>query len=152
MKLFSLGALVVTILFAGMSEISAGTFSTTWNYIVANTSAEILGEIVKSNRKIVGRWGVGAFDVSYKYVVNGMEYTGSQVNYNSKTYKYKEILDNYTLGKSVTVYYDPSNPKYSTLERSDLGSHIYGQFIVLIICYVFFTWLSYLYSSKKIAK
>ena len=149
MKIFYLWPAVITIIFSAMSEYNAGTFSSIWDYIVSDLDGETMGTITKSEIKIVGRWGVGAYDIRYAYTVNNIEFTGSQVNYDSKTSRYEEMVQKYPLGSKVIVYYDSSKPKYSTLEKVVLGVGAYFQIIAVVSCYIFFAWLSSNLDSGK---
>jgi hypothetical protein len=151
MKIFYLWPAVITLLFAGMSEYSGGTFSTISDYVTSNPTSQAAGVITQSDYKLIGRWGATAHDIRYRYTVKNREFSGSRVDYRSKTNDYAKVLQKYPLGRQVTVYYDPSRPRSSTLERSALGFHIYGQLVVLFFSYGFFAWLEVrLRKTKKI--
>jgi Protein of unknown function (DUF3592) len=57
--------------------------------------------------------------VEYEYTVNGRKLRGSRITIGDKTsgYELESILDRYPVGTTVTVYYDPANPKNAVLER-----------------------------------
>ncbi|MCK0157027.1 DUF3592 domain-containing protein [Cellulophaga sp. F20128] len=60
-------------------------------------------------------------DFLYTYEINGISYQGEQP-YFANSFKYlsqkkaSDLLNNYKEGKQVIVFYNPSNPKISTLE------------------------------------
>ena len=58
--------------------------------------------------------------VSYKYVVNGIEYQSNTVfigdGDTSSDYLSKQRVKKYTPGSNVQVYYDPESPENSVLE------------------------------------
>lgn len=149
MKLFYLWPLVITLIFAGMSEYAAGTFSTIRDYSFSNLDKTTSGIITKSEVEIVGRWGSAGYDIRYEYVIDYKTYSNSQVDYSTKT-DFDDKLKKYPLGKKVTVYYDSEKPHYSTLEKKTLGFHIYGHLFALLFCYIFFAWLEkYIQKSEK---
>ncbi|NOX91972.1 MAG: DUF3592 domain-containing protein [Gammaproteobacteria bacterium] len=125
-----LSAIILTIIFAVISEGTTGTFSTIWDYTYSNLDSETVGEIVKSEVDLVGRFGGVTYDIRYSYTVNDKEYVGSQVSYGSDT-NAVETQKKYPLGLQVTVYYDSLKPQYSTLVKTTLGLDVYGQIIIL---------------------
>jgi len=127
-----LSAIILTIIFAVIAEGTTGTFSTIWDYIYSNPDSETVGEIVKSEVDLTGRFGGVTYDIRYSYAVNNSIYTGSQVSYGSDT-NAVETQKKYPLGLQVTVYYDSSKPQYSTLVKTTLGLDIYGQIIMISI-------------------
>jgi hypothetical protein len=78
-------------------------------------------------------------DLLYRYKVNGKEFEGNRLrfgplkNINSKSVC-DEISGRFRVGSSVEVYYDPKNPKQSTLELSKVSDMWVG----LLISVVFF--------------
>ena len=129
-------AILITTVAAAYSESNIGTLSTIRNYIVTNLDSVTDGEIVKSKRKIVGRFGVEAYDIRYAYTVNSDYYNGSQVNYDARTSRPAEILKKYPLGMEIKVYYDSSKPQYSALEKSSLGFRIYFEVLLFMAAFV----------------
>ena len=86
------------------------------------------GKIVES--EVCGGWarvGTGRSTwiekpkIAYRYVVNGREYIGhdiapTEIDTSSKLDAVKKI-EPYPVGKEVTVYYDPSTPQDSVLQK-----------------------------------
>lgn len=60
-------------------------------------------------------------DIKYEYEVAGETFLGDRVfwgEYGTGSLDpMQEIVDRYPVGKKVTVYYDPANPKKAVLER-----------------------------------
>ncbi|OHB21367.1 MAG: hypothetical protein A3J67_03435 [Parcubacteria group bacterium RIFCSPHIGHO2_02_FULL_48_10b] len=59
-------------------------------------------------------------DIAYDYTVEGVLYTGSKVTFgdysSSDPSHAREVVNRYSEGKSVIVYYNPDDPKTSVLE------------------------------------
>jgi len=60
-------------------------------------------------------------DFLYSYQVNGSTYKGTEPFFansfkNLSQKKASNLMDTYTIGKQIKVFYNPSNPKISTLE------------------------------------
>jgi len=63
----------------------------------------------------------GTLEFLYSYVVNGITYQGDKPFFANSFKKLKgrrmwDLIDNYPEGKQVNVFYNPLNPKLSTLE------------------------------------
>ncbi len=68
--------------------------------------------------------------IQYEYAVNKTQYTSSrrtvgsgQMGYGSRN-RANAIVEQYPAGKSVSVYYDPKNPKYAVLQTG-VSSSVY---------------------------
>ena len=77
-------------------------------------------------------------EVEYEYEFLGITYTGDRISFggsagNSNRKKTAEILAQYPLNKTVTVYYDPNSPESAVLERK-VGM---GGKVLLIVGIVF---------------
>ena len=140
-------ATLITIILAAVSESNLGTLSTIKNYITANPDKTTEGVIVKSERKIVGKFGVLAYDIRYTYTVDDEFYFGNQVNYDVRSSSSEDYLGRYLVNMPVQVYYDSSNPQYSILEKSALGFGVYFQIFLLIVTFIL-TVALYLYIAK----
>lgn len=74
--------------------------------------------------------------VEYEYTVNGKRFTGARISL-AETIPESEIesiLNRYPLGKEVTVYYNPANPRQAVLERDlpvDFGKGLTGAVAVV---------------------
>ena len=75
--------------------------------------------------------------VKYTYNVNGMEYHGSRITYDTQkisfngTIEAKQILANWPVGTDTTVYYDPGRPQESVLLHGR-ESHAFDDFMTAI--------------------
>jgi len=73
------------------------------------------------------------YDIRFIYVVDGKEYRNNVVAYEKKNCSVEQRLETYPVGEKVTVYFDPSSPQWSVLERGDLSVYIYVQLAVNLI-------------------
>ena len=122
-KILRLVAAVVLLYFG---ENHLGVFSSIYNYYSSDATESTSGTIIKSER-LSGRRS-SFHDVEYEFVVNGYTYTSDKVSYHASGSTYsRQVLRKYPDGKKVTVYYDPLNPRYSVLERSNLDSRVFVQ-------------------------
>ena len=61
--------------------------------------------------------------IKYKYVVNGVEFIGNRVYFGSNAYsadqsKAQNIVNNYPVGKTTTIYYNPLNHEDAVIDRT----------------------------------
>ena len=61
-------------------------------------------------------------EIEYEYEYLGIIYTGNRINFggssgNSNRKKSEEVLAQYPVNKTITVYYEPNNPEKAVLER-----------------------------------
>jgi len=84
------------------------------------------GEITKSSLRKGTRisngstFDVFSSDVAYRYVVDGNEYSSTRVKWvdhrsNNETF-HKQVIEKYSLGKMVNVFYHPKKPETGLLE------------------------------------
>ncbi len=70
------------------------------------------------------------YKIEYEYSVSGNVYKSDKVNHSAN---YRTVAhttaEKYPILKKVTVYYDSDNPRFSILEKSNLGYWIWGQLI-----------------------
>jgi hypothetical protein len=84
-------------------------------------------------------------DVRYQYTVEGISYTSDRVSLglvygtNLTSRVARTVLDRYPVGQAVTVFFDPSHPERSCLERS--GRELT---ITMLIVGILFLGLSFL--------
>ncbi|HEX2622422.1 MAG TPA: DUF3592 domain-containing protein [Phototrophicaceae bacterium] len=77
-------------------------------------------------------------NVVYEYQVNGQRYQnnrfylGMQVG-RGNYMTIQQRINNYPVGSSVQVYYDPNNPAQSVLERTSPGSRVLVFAVIFII-------------------
>lgn len=74
--------------------------------------------------------------VGYEYTVDGRRFSGDRISLAEiiPESDIESTLDRYPVGKQVTVYYDPANPKKAVLERDlpvDFGKGLAGVFAFL---------------------
>lgn len=94
------------------------------------------------------RVGGGAMyrpEILYAFSVDGTEYTGVRRTLltwqTSGSQPAEEVVARYPVGKKVTVYYDPRNPRESILIReSALPSAILVTAVGLLFCGLFARW------------
>jgi len=84
------------------------------------TSSEVGTPMAGAGRESGDRIQTYTLDISYKYVVNGKTYSSKKRRWHevqSSFHRYHDtIARKYPLGKSVTVFYNPKNPKVAVLE------------------------------------
>nr|WP_281069035.1 DUF3592 domain-containing protein [Rhizobium leguminosarum] len=58
--------------------------------------------------------------ITFKYTVNGSRFEGTRYTFRSQigNFQIPETLARYPMGAEVTVYYDPSDPRKSVIERT----------------------------------
>ena len=91
------------------------------------------GVVLKTDitRSLAGRNGSSASyspKINYIYQVEGRYYTGclraiGELKGYSNTWA-KEILNHYSVGKTVLIHYDPENPEFAVLETGIQGGTI----------------------------
>ena len=101
-------------------------FSKIHDYYSSNISASVSGRILKSERN--GSSKRSSHNVEYQYVVNGYTFVSDTVSYKAPGSSYsRRTVRKYPVGKQVTVYYDPRNPRYSVLEPGNLETRVFFQ-------------------------
>lgn len=99
-------------------------------YVVATTYERTTGTVQSAEMKTtqhVGRIHLGGNryyepNVTYSYRVGGQNYTGrnvalgGEIDTNARS-RATEVLDRYSAGERVTVYYDPDSPESAHLSR-----------------------------------
>jgi hypothetical protein len=97
------------------------------------------GTILSSRVKQAGQYDSTQYRVAvrYQYVVDGTTYTSRRrafgLRYSTGRHDARKVADEYSAGTTVTVYYDPKNPKLAALEPGIAVEN----FIVLAVCLVF---------------
>jgi len=126
------------------------TIKKVYQYFLSNIEESTIGTIVESKRKLViGRViSKRIYFIKYKYSVDSTEFLGDLINYNLPSEDVDLILQNYPVGKKVTVYYDASNPNYSILEKTFLSKDYWFMFLFFplvtpLIIYGFYFGLFY---------
>lgn len=117
-----LGTFVVLISVVGLTKFRA---SKTWLWTTGQiTSAEMEKRLSRGRSRSVTYHAA----IVYDYSVQGTKYSGHRVAFgeygSSNPNHAREILNRYPLGRQVDVYYNPSKPQDSVLERR-LGRAVY---------------------------
>jgi len=95
--------------------------------------------------------------ITYRYTVEGYEYTGNRVSFAGQTFLKKGRADSlvmrYNKGKRVKVYYNPETPHVSVLEAgADSGPPIFSIVLLLgIFFFLFKVFRGYL-KKKKVGR
>ena len=84
-------------------------------------------------------------EILYEFSVEGKQYTGVRRTLltwqTSGSQPAEAVVSNYPVGKKVTVYYDPRNPRESILIReSALPSALFVTAVGLFFCAAFARW------------
>ncbi len=124
---------------------TSGSVRSFLNYHLNEYEATAKGVIIRSELWY-GMRGGSHYNISYSYAVDEYDYyVGKRVNFYKNVDETAEAaVDNYPVGKEVTVYYEKTNPKYAVLEKTSLGGGIWFDllgilFITSMTYYVFRT-------------
>lgn len=134
----------------GWSRYKSGKASQTW----PSTEGVILTSEVKTD--------LGKSDdvdpkykaaITYRYAVEGYEYTGERVSFSGQTFLEKRKADGlvkrYNKGKRVKVYYDPKTPHVSALEPGTASGPPFISIILVLIVLFFLFKIFRSYLRKK---
>lgn len=122
-RFVSLIPLVVSAVFVwlGWGYYSKAQQSESW----PETAGKIIeSKVVEASRSRSGSSSKSMYKawVSYDYEVNGQKYRGDQVGFmdgsSSSQKGVAEEVRKYPVGRAVTVYYNPADPKEACLDRS----------------------------------
>jgi hypothetical protein len=133
-------AVVFTLGFVVISQVSNNTLTTLWDYVVSDPKGSANGVVIVSKLNVL-RWGITTYDIRYQYVVSGQAYVSSQIDYNTKGVDAEGMVERYPVGKEVVVYYDVAKPKYSTLLNDGLGVGVYKQLFGYFFAVIFFYYI-----------
>lgn len=90
-------------------------------------------------------------DIQYRYLVGDTEYLGTRRSFTrvhpAVEDAWQKVIDNYPVGKTVTLYYDPANPGTAVLEPGLRGEMSF-LFELDIFCVVSFSVLFLLVFAK----
>jgi hypothetical protein len=90
--------------------------SVRWASTSGTTKKSDLGMLFDSGRYRQLHW---VPDISYEYSVKGKSYRSSQISFPNPTFLFwsdgRHYIDDYAVGDSVKVYYDPADPAKSCL-------------------------------------
>ncbi|ROR97999.1 uncharacterized protein DUF3592 [Sinobacterium caligoides] len=120
-----------------ISEASTGAPTRLIDYYAGDYSSTTDGHIfqsrVKNTRLLKTRRGY-KYDIQYNFVLSGKSYYSHRVNFLSSNWRVAiETVNKYPKGSKVKVYYDKSNPNYSTLEITELSYQAWGQVFAAVI-------------------
>ncbi len=114
---------VIMVLIAGLAMGFYGIYNIYKGYESQNwptTQGKIIFSSLTGAKQIMGR---RAF-IRFEYSVAGRRYVGRQISYTHIRGNYSsavEILRRYPIDKTVTIYYDPDNPRDAVLETEISG-------------------------------
>ena len=105
--------------------------------------ASIEGKIIESSiRRVKLRSPKYLPKIVYEYSIEGISYISNQLSFSEYMRFYRScqgVIDRYPAGKSVTVYYDPKNPKNSVIQKGRIKSAIL-LFLLTMILTVYVLW------------
>lgn len=116
----------ILVLFISIGNLYKVKASKTWLSTTGNIiSSEMETKINRARRRRTVTYNAA---VAYDYLAEGIKYSGNKVRFggygSSNANRERQILNRYPVGKQVTVYYNPSKPEDSVLERR-LASTVY---------------------------
>jgi len=110
-----------------------------YEYNTLKSWKSVTGKIIKADLEYAVNEDFKYYlDIEYTYSVNGESFTESRINIVDDSYaldEAKEKLQDYTVGKDITVFYNPENP-----ERAVLNKGLSFQFFVIVFAALAFTW------------
>ena len=137
--------LALVIVFS-ITEFTLGTYTIFSTYLIANFDSNTNGTVVESRMWHSHARGGGKYryNVEYNYSVENITYYGSLVSLERQSWPAGDrdivegIVDKYSTGKEVTVYYDSSKPEYSVLQPTGLSrnfvlQHLFFLFTIPVI-------------------
>jgi hypothetical protein len=100
------------------------------------------GQIVASTyHSVSGRTGTSFIpDIAYTYQVNGVEYRSTKITFEHRDFSssahVESFIQYYPVGRSVPVYYDPTDPQLASLERFSKGDFV--PIVIIFVVSLFF--------------
>ncbi|GAB4519639.1 MAG: hypothetical protein OHK0046_28810 [Anaerolineae bacterium] len=145
--------LVVTLLLGVALNLGLTPAQALWHSVRSGSWPTVEGRVTQSwVQKLEDSEGKITWEprVIYTYTVDNRAYEGNWLQFGSSRYgtsqTAEERLQNYELGRGITVHYDPSNPGNSVLEKH-LGNSVWFFFILgsafflpLVFGVVFLIW------------
>ena len=111
--------------------------------IQSSNWASIEGKIIESSiRRVKLRSPKYLPKIIYEYSVEGISYTSNRLSFSEYMRFHRScqrVIDRYPTGKSITVYYDPKNPKNSVIQKGRIKSAIL-LFVLTMILTVYVLW------------
>ncbi|MFA0813589.1 DUF3592 domain-containing protein [Microbulbifer epialgicus] len=116
----------LAIVFLVGCENSTRAYSKIWIYLFSDIDSSTEGKIFESYI----RYGKGtSHHIYYEYVVNGKVYQNNVVGLSDNVSDDYKLVNKYTPGNHVVVYYDQFKPELSVLEKSELTLWVIGEAI-----------------------
>lgn len=116
----------------GVNPILQTRDSASWS----STRGQIINSQLVTPRDTTAGLGFKA-TVEYQYDVEGRQFTGDRISfsdaYSSNEEYHQEIVDKYFPGKRVEVFYNPSNPLESVLEKRFARQSFLWIFIGIVV-------------------
>ena len=117
---------------AGMNNLNRAKASSAWSF----TNGRIVSSELKKYRKGPGYYP----SVQYQYVVNGTPYSSGQISLGDEFDMFagssaEQVVATYPVKKEIKVFYDPKDPRFSTLETGVTFS-AYNGFIISALAFI----------------
>lgn len=126
--------------------------------LAASRYAAVPGEITHSELKEQGKDQHDDATIRYRYEVAGVPYRGDRLRYDQMSFSRDRALQqiaDYPVGKAITVYHDPADPRKAVLELDLDAANLFGllfmsPFNALAFAFVvgFWNWLR----SKRLGR
>ena len=148
-------SVIAIMLVLAVGERTLGSFTIFNTYLRADFDASTEGTIVESRRWHKRGWSSGVsggsyhFHVGYFYSVGDTDYIGKLVDLNKHSrpatsrQEVADTVNQYPVGKDVTVYYDSSKPEFSVLENTGISISFLIMHVVIVCMIPFFIWLHF---------
>ncbi len=142
--------LAIWLLLPGVRDLKQALASRHW----PSTAGKIVSRTVFQIPRVGGsrtsrtREGYRA-QILYEYAVGGLDYTATRRVFSDESIAYSSperaaaVLDDYPSGRTVQVYYDPTNPRTAVLEPGRIGP-VLSVLVAGVVCLVltlFTTWM-----------
>lgn len=137
---------ILVVLYFILVSIPKAIETQNWSSTTATITSNALKKATHTNREHE-RVTVLSVDIEYAYEVNGQTYTSSVSKLaerdNNGQALHEHLLQQYPVGNSLTVFYNPEKPQESTLQKGLPESYSYIC-LTLLACLAIMTyvWLS----------
>jgi len=137
----------------GIGEVRKAKATMNW----PSTQARIIrSEIVRHPASDIGKPDTYGPEIGYEYVIDGRKLTGNNIAFGvtgaSSDHGFaEEYVAKFPAGKGVNVFFDPTNPQDSVLERGASGKTYFplGLGLIFVIMGCFFAVISWLMRSPN---
>ena len=135
--------LVVTATGIIVSELWTGAFKASFTYFLGELNETTTGQVIESSFDFGGgaHYGPDTYNIEYAFDVHGVTYTSRLVAFEERSRAVEKRLQEYPVGKIVTVYYDATRPRYAVLEPGPLTTRVYLQLVFNLLIVPLITYL-----------